>query len=406
LESKLKIVQIVARIPAPPVDGGSRYVYNTGKMLAELGHELTIIAFKSKKHSQNPEMIKSFGDIIYEDDDFKPFNIFSVFKSLFLRIPVSVVHRINIPKMERLLDIFIEKNPVLPDKYIFLLEGIHAGILIDTLRLKFPESKILLRQANIEHELLNRRADDTWNPLFKLFFKLQSKLMYDFEINCFKKSDSVTAISEYDKDKFIKMLPGLNCHVVFPSAELSKPVFNKKDLKKILAISDWSWHPNIIGLNWFLNEIFPVIKNKISDIEFNIIGGGIEEALKTKYESSNIHFLGFVESLDYFYESSNLLVVPLLYGGGVKIKLIDALSKGMTIIATKFGIEGIPVTHNKEVLIANDSKSFIDQIINLINNPEKSKFISENAYKWAEINLNSNEIALKFESFLKEINNR
>lgn len=406
METKLKIVQIIARIPAPPVDGGSRYVYYSGKMLAELGHELTIIAFKSQKHVQNPEMIKSFADLIYEDDEFKPFNMLSVINSFVKRIPISVVHRMNVQKMERLLDEFINKIKALSNskyKYIFLIEGIHAGLMIDTLRGKFPESKIVFRQANVEHELLKRRAADTGNPLLKLFFKIQSKFMYNFEIDCFKKCDGVTAISEYDKDIFIKMLPGLKCHVVFPTAELSFPDFEKRKLNKILAISDWTWHPNIIGLNWFLTEIFPEIKNKIPDIEFNIVGKGITDDFKNQYESENVHFHGFVESLDSFYESSNILVAPLLYGGGVKIKLIDALSKGMTIVTTKYGIEGIPVSHNKEIILVDDNTNFIDHIIELINQPEKSKQISQNAYKWAEKNLNSKEIALKFETFLKEI---
>ena len=390
MEKKLKIVLIVSRIVAPPNDGGSSYVYYTAKEIAKSGHKLTFLSFKSDKHPQSPEMIKEFADIHYVDLSFKEYNIFSFLKSIFLFKPATIIERMPKRKMQLL----IEKIDFVPD--YFFLEGIHAAELIDYIKLRFPNSKIVLRQANTEYLLLKRNADLAKNPLMKIALKLQQHLMYFYEKKALKKSDVVTAVSESYIKEFKELSPATKYITVLNFTEQKYHDKSNGTGKNILAFGDWKWHPNRTGLDWFLENVYPLLDNY--DFELNIIGRGFEQEYFNKY--TKINYLGFVENLDEYFATSDFMISPLTYGGGTKVKIIEPLSNSMAVITNAYGNEGINAKDKSEIILANSEEEFADSIKLLMYNKELRMQISNNAYKFASIRYNKDII---IDNFLSEL---
>lgn len=382
MSKKLKIVSIVNRIVAPPIDGGASYVFNTAKCIAAKGHKVAFVSFKSNKHIQNPEMIKEFADIYYDDFDFKDYGALSIIKSILYLKPATIIERMDKKKMINL----ISKIDFIPD--YFFLEGIHSAELSDYLHHKFPNSKTVLRQANAEHLLLKRNAENSKNYVMKLILKIQQFLMYNYEKKALRKNDIITAVSEEDISEFKRMYPrGKYIPVlIFTNQKYHDKSKNREN--KILAFGDWNWHPNRNGLNWFLKKVYPIIENL--DFKLNIIGRGFDKSDFEQY--SKINYLGFVDNLDKYFAESDMMIAPLLYGGGTKVKIIEALSNSIAVITTDYGNEGINAKDKEEILIANDEVNFAANIEILLKDKEYRLSLSDNAYNFASNKYNKDKI--------------
>ena len=112
-----------------------------------------------------------------------------------------------------------------------------------------------------------------------------------------------------------------------------------QDGKIILFVGKMSAEPNIDAVTWFSKEVFPNIKKKMIDVKFYIVGRDPSDAIK-KLASDSITVTGGVESVEEYYTHADLVVLPLRYGGGVKIKLLEAISYKKPIVSTSIGVEG------------------------------------------------------------------
>ncbi|HRP02264.1 MAG TPA: glycosyltransferase family 4 protein [Candidatus Kapabacteria bacterium] len=390
MAKKLNIVVLVPRIVAPPVDGGSHYVYKTIKSIADRGHNITFLCFKSDKHPQAPEMIEQFAKIHYTPLHFKEYNLMSLLKSVLLWKPATTIERMDKGKMKLLFD----KLDIEPD--FFFLEGIHAAEMIDYIKKKYPLSKIVLRQANVEYTLFERSIRKAKNPIMKIALYIQKVTMRNYEQKAILKSDLITTVSDSDTDVFKSMVPNKKYQKVLNM--LDKILYDRSRGRGnlVLAFGDWNWHPNRSGMEWFLAEVYPLIKDY--NFELNIVGRGFDGEYFKGYPQ--INYLGFVEDLEQYIANADFMIAPLVYGGGTKVKVIEALSKSLPIITSEFGNEGIEAEHNKEIMIVNNAHEFALAFEKLLNHDEFRLTISKNAYQFATNKYNNDKI---IDDFIKEL---
>ena len=128
-----------------------------------------------------------------------------------------------------------------------------------------------------------------------------------------------------------------------------------------------TWAPNNEGMIWFLENVMPMCSDT-SKYELYIIGKNPSARVKELSKSyKNVYLLGYVESLEEYYEKCDALVVPLFIGSGQRVKIIEAFSKAYPVISTAIGLEGLKYEDNKTVMVANDKNEFkvkIDQCNN------------------------------------------
>lgn len=381
------ILQIIPRIPFPPKDGGAVYIYNTSKHLALQGNHLIVAAFISNQIDQDITGLEKYAKVYAEDGKFKPYNILAVLRSTLMQQPISIQHRMDKAKMEKRILSISEK----PD--IILLEGLPTAAFVNSLRYKFPNTPLVLRQSNVEYLLLKRNAIATKNIFLKLFFYHQSFLMRRFEISAMREVDAVTAITQFDKDVYLEHLPELNC---FVSPAGSDSFRKKKDSVRkknnLLAISYWKWKPNYDGLYWFLKNVWPDLVKKQPSITFDIIGEGLPDRFKQEFNDPRINFLGFVDDLESYRQSASIFVAPLFSGSGMKLKIVEALANGLPIVTTKIGAEGINIENEIHYIEANTQIEFVNEIFSLLNDFEAQKSLSKKAtevvvqnYTWPAI---------------------
>ena len=146
----------------------------------------------------------------------------------------------------------------------------------------------------------------------------------------------------------------------------------------LIYLGNFSWLPNLNGVLWFLKEVWPKIIKKFPKIQFFIVGKNPPDELK-KYSSKNIIITGYVDDIKPWVNKAEVFIVPLFSGGGIRIKILEALAMGKAIVSTSIGSEGIEVENGKHVIIADDKDSFAQGIEKLFRHKETQTSLSKNS---------------------------
>jgi len=134
----------------------------------------------------------------------------------------------------------------------------------------------------------------------------------------------------------------------------------------ILFVGLMSWYPNYNGVDHFLKNIYPSITNKLSNVIFNIVGKNIPEEKRKCWEKiRNVNIKGFVDNIDKEYRNTNIVVVPIYEGAGSNIKVLEAMSRGKTVVLSSYATRGFEefLIDGENVLIAQNDHEFSEKVI-------------------------------------------
>lgn len=141
---------------------------------------------------------------------------------------------------------------------------------------------------------------------------------------------------------------------------------------------------NIDAAEFMAGEIWPVVRSSIPGAKL-IIAGISRERLKNRGTyAPGIEITGFVQNLDSLYQTSRVIVTPILVGGGTRYKIIEAAAYAKPVVSTSMGAEGLDFAPGKEILIRDDAASFAETCIELLENPSLCEKIGMAARTKAE----------------------
>jgi glycosyltransferase involved in cell wall biosynthesis len=151
---------------------------------------------------------------------------------------------------------------------------------------------------------------------------------------------------------------------------------------RILFLGSINYLPNFDAISFLCKNIFPLILDKIPEAELLVCGSGITPK-KLKHISGKLplNILGEVEDIDAVYEQADLMIVPLRFGSGTRIKIIESFSRNCPVVSTSVGAHGLKVTDKKHLLIAETPKEFVQACNSLYRDRGLAANLSENAYR-------------------------
>jgi glycosyltransferase involved in cell wall biosynthesis len=163
-----------------------------------------------------------------------------------------------------------------------------------------------------------------------------------------------------------------------------------------------NWHPNEQGIKWFLDECWAKVKQSTPMIDAYFAGRYMPQWL-LKTDLDGVHVVGEVADSIRFMTSKQIMVVPLLSGSGIRIKIIEAMSIGKTVIATTIAAEGIMYENGKNIIIANTPEEFAEAIKYCVENPDKCKEIGNEAYKLIAEKYSNDEVVNQLLDLYRQI---
>ncbi|MEO8062843.1 MAG: TIGR03087 family PEP-CTERM/XrtA system glycosyltransferase [Pseudomonadota bacterium] len=158
--------------------------------------------------------------------------------------------------------------------------------------------------------------------------------------------------------------------------------------------------PNVQGVQWFADEVLPLIRAKLPEVRFIIVGSKPTEAVLKLRARPGIEVTGFVDDVRVYVSAAALCVVPLKIARGLQNKVLEAMAMGKTVVCTSQSLEGIRARDGVEVVVAEEAPEFAAQVVSLLGQPERAGEIGrqarrcmERGYSW-EANLRQLDVLL------------
>jgi polysaccharide biosynthesis protein PslH len=214
---------------------------------------------------------------------------------------------------------------------------------------------------NLEHDMYFQHWRNATNRLAKWVYRREASLVQKLENQLAITANQIWTFTEFDADYFRKIAGAGHVQPLRLPSGFVPPERNPGMPKQfdIGIIGSWSWKPNVEGLEWFLQEVYPHLPRHCT---IHVAGRGVDW-LTGKYP--NITYRGFVKSAQAFMDEAKVMAIPTLSGGGIQIKTLDAIASGAMIVATSVAMRGIeqpPTT----VAIADTGVAFAQQLVKTI----------------------------------------
>ncbi len=396
----MRILLLCNKPPYPASEGGPMAMNSIITGLLEAGHQVKVLAINSEKYnvkeSDIPEEYKRKTGIELIDVDLtvKPLN---AFLNLFTRKSYHAERFISEEFKKRLAAV-LDKEQF----DVVQLEVLFMAPYVETIR-RHSKAMIVLRAHNVEHKIWERIAKDTKSPLKRWYINHLAKTLKEFELNALETVDGIAAITRKDAAFFRKYCskPVIDIPFgVYP--EQFDPKYEIEGKPKFYHIGSMNWMPNEEGIRWFVDEVLPKTVEKVPDFVYHLAGRSMPEWL-TSMKNPHVDVVGEVPDAKEFVTNHDIAIVPLLSGSGIRIKIIESMALGKTVITTRVGAEGILYDEEVNIIIAENKAKMVEAIRSLNENPETAVRIGQAARKLVEETYDNRKIIARLLMFYEQI---
>jgi len=390
----MDILFLSSRNPYPIRSGHSQRTFNLIKYAAQ-NHSIFLLAFLEKDEDlENVSAMREICADVYPfyipDEQSKWRFALSLIRNLFSPLPYTA-QKYDSDEMRCKIRELLEER-----KFDILhCDTPDFAQYIDEVR-NIP--KVVVNH-NVESKLMYRRCLYAKNMLERMYLYLQSLKMRRYEKRICGRFDSCVVVSETDKDDLQRISPGAKISIVPNGVDIEyfRPMHEKPTENSLIFVGGMSWFPNLDGALWFCEEIWPSIKGEIPGARITFIGPDPSSKILEMAETDNIEAPGFVDDIRSYAAKAAVYVVPLRIGGGTRLKILDAMAMGKAVVSTSIGCEGLDVTPEENIIVADSAEEFARRTVELLRNPDLTERLGIAGRKLAEEKYDWNMIGVKME---------
>lgn len=373
----MRILQLCHKPPNPPKDGGCIAMNNITFGLIKAGHEVKVLSVHTHKHPFEPEKTNSEYlestqiETVFVDTRI---NLVDAFSNLVTQDSYNVSRFFSVD-----FDILLTRILKSEVFDVVLLESLFMTPYIGTIR-RHSKARIVLRSHNLEYIIWERVAKGSRNPAKRSYLKLLARQLKKYELQIFKEVDGIVAISSTDEKKYhqlgyrgpITTVPfGIDTEKLTYESDVHPQI-------SLFHLGSMDWTPNLEGVNWFLDEVWPLLHKQLPDIKLYLAGRQMPDEIAER-NLPNVEVVGEVDDAYRFMRLHGIMIVPLLSAGGIRVKIIEGMALGKVVVSTTIGAEGIDYQKGKHLCIANTPKEFVSEIEALNQQPQKLRSIGADA---------------------------
>lgn len=393
----MKILQICHRVPYPPVDGGNIAMMNLALSLEDAGNTVHQFALNTTKHFLDPvQYPKELAAKLNFSSSYINNNVkaWPAFLNLFTSQSYNLI-RFYSPTVDAALRTLLISN----EFDIIQLETLYATGYMATIR-EHSKAKIILRAHNVEYIIWERLSKTEISFPKRKYLELLTRRLKKYELNILKNIDGLVPITEVDEAMFRQLgfrKPLLTIPLGIDLNDYPIPESGQSKLD-LFHLGSMDWLPNIEGIEWFLSSCWKDIHLLFPDLKLYLAGRNFPESIK-EANHPNVICEGRIENANDYMLKHQLMIVPLRSGSGMRVKIIQGLALGRTIISTTIGAEGIECTPGKNILIADTPEEFLKTISQCLNDSTFCKSIGINGRLLAKEKYSNHAIGEKLTSF-------
>lgn len=269
---------------------------------------------------------------------------------------------------------------------------------------EFQNIPVALDMQNVEYDLIRQIKERTKNPLKHLLYILEEKKLKALEELACRQCRICLAVSEGERQLINSKSNPEKVFTVPNGVDPDRFSFEPRKISqnRILFIGGLDYSPNLDSAVFLLKDIFRLIEAENPDITLDIVGRGLSK-IRPYAESKNVVLHENVPDILPFMRSADVLAVPLRYGAGTRIKILEAMAAGLPIVTTSKGCEGLEVEHRVHVMIADSPSDFARSVREVLENGGLRHSLVTNARKLIEDKYSWEQIAGQMEKHYLEI---
>ncbi len=272
---------------------------------------------------------------------------------------------------------------------IVQFSGLELGGYLDAILAEKRGAKVIYDALNAEADLQRVIADVDSKSLRRLPAMLYSRTQVDrlarFEERVCRSADAVVAVSDEDRALLARyagapitvMSNGIHAENYRPPPE------NRRARQQLVFTGKMDYRPNVDAIEWFCTQALPLARQRLPEIQLEVVGRNPHPRLLSLAETGDFHLTGWVESvLPYLHEAA-LYIVPLRMGSGTRLKILQAMAAGCTVVSTSIGAAGLNQEARETIAIADDASAFAAAVVKLLRDDNRRKSMGEMARRQA-----------------------
>jgi glycosyltransferase involved in cell wall biosynthesis len=391
----MKILFLSPWFPFPPENGSKIRSYNLIKTLSKR-HDVRLISFTRARENVDLEGLEGICRL-EAAIPWREFNPKS-WKSLagfFSPTPRSVIDTYN-PQMANQLQRSIKHER--PD--LIVASETHTAIYASR---KWDIPCIF---DTVELELITQN----WSTANSTITKLREQLTWAkgqaYVRWLVKKYDACTVVSEREREILYRLIDGNKCLKVIPNGvdlDYNRPGITKPQPYTLIYPGALTFSANFDAMSYFLQDIFPLIRVKAPEATLKITGTVQGVDLSRLPLDGHVELSGFLSDIRPAVAGAWACVVPLRQGGGTRLKILEAMALGTPVIATHKAVEGLSVTPEKDILLADNPDEFSTQTIRLLNDKRLRDELSKNGRELVVNNYGWDAIGSSFDRLIESV---
>ncbi len=320
------------------------------------------------------------------------------FKGLFSNLPYNVARFLSYD-FSVLLQTLVQNETF----DLVQLEGSYLSLYVDAIR-AVSNVPIVLRSHNVEFQIWDRLAAHEPNLLKRIYIKRLARQIRQFELAHLHDYDAIIPIAGHDEvfyraEGYRLPIRTINGGVDLQAFAPQKPL--EANLK-VGFLGSLEWMPNVQGLTWFLEDIWPQVHKAFPALELHVAGKN-PPAYLSELRVPGMTFHGMVPDAAAFMESCHFFIVPLHSGGGMRLKVVEAMAMGRCVIATPVGAEGVDAQADTEIILAESVADWVKAFSALVPAPVRSLAIAQRAHAVAQERFSLDAVGAQLEGFYKEV---
>jgi glycosyltransferase involved in cell wall biosynthesis len=247
------------------------------------------------------------------------------------------------------------------------------------------EVPILLIEHNIEHLLALQRFMVAVTEEEKSYFWSEYIKTLKWEQLTWKRATVCVALTKEDKISMERLGSNIDVRWIPNGSDYQKKINDVTKLlsnsfeypvvtdncPSVLFVGNFAYEPNVDAALYFCRDIFPLILKDVPNVKLFLVGNAPTSEICSLASNRNIEVSGRVASLIPYYKHADVVVCPLRIGGGIKVKVLEALAHGKAIVSTSIGAQGLDLSTYRAVAVADEATDFAEIVVRLLVHPEE-----------------------------------
>ena len=370
-KKKLRILFITEFLPWPLNSGGAIRSYHILRQVS-LRHEVTLVAAGDERESEHFRGFVAHINLLEPKRKTKVTKLVGVLASLASNRPYLCVYSSYNKEMAEKISVLLANDTF----DLVHLDHLDAAAYLPVCK----DTPVYLDEHNYETKLLKSVLSNSDRLLLRTYLKQQVGKLEKFEAAALHRSDAVGAVSDKDAVLIGRVASPGKVAVIPNGVDLAYfGIDRTPEPWNIVTVGSLDWAPNVEGIMWFLDNVWPQIVAKCPEAEINIVGRNPPKYLLNRAKN-NVAVLASVADVRDYVKKASVFVVPLFSGGGTRLKVLEAMAMRVPLVSTSVGVEGIQCENRRHFMVADRPEEFANRVLELLGNRSMADKLADNAH--------------------------